>query len=113
MTTDERLASLEARINALTEANETATRQFVQARIDQWQARIDDLELQVHLGRLETTERVTALTTDLQSRWDKARRQLQDATTTTTAVAETLQTGLDKAYHELRDALMASRKQLT
>ncbi|CAN5211696.1 hypothetical protein BH09ACT12_BH09ACT12_00830 [soil metagenome] len=112
MTTDERITTLEARIDTLTEAHDAVNRQLAQARIDQWQSRIDELELQVHLGRLEATDRVTEMTAELQSRWSKARRQLQEATTTTAAVAGTLQTGLDKAYHELRDAVIASRKQL-
>lgn len=113
MTTAERIATLEARLDALAEANEEVTRQLAQAHLDQWQARIDDIEVQVHLAKLDTTDRVKDLTTDLHHRWNKVRRQLADASTTTSAVAETLQTGLDKAYRDLRDAVMASRERLS
>lgn len=113
MTTDERIAQLEARLDKLSEDQVAVMRQLTQAHIDQWQARIDDLELQVHLGRTEATDRFDALTSELQTRWSKARRQMEDASATTSSVAETLRTGLESAYKELRDALVESGKQLT
>lgn len=112
MTTDERIAALEARLDSLAEANAEVTRQLAQAHLDQWQARIDEIEVQIHLAKLEATDRVSDLTDELQNRWAKVRRQMQDATTTT-AVAESLHSGLDKAYHDLRDAVMASRQRLS
>lgn len=113
MSTDERIATLEARLDSLAEANAEVTRQLAQAHLDQWQARIDEIEVQIHLAKLEATDRVSELTDELQSRWARVRRQMQDATTTTTAVAESLHSGLDKAYHDLRDAVMASRQRLS
>ncbi|AXT84915.1 hypothetical protein C6I20_06735 [Aeromicrobium sp. A1-2] len=113
MTTDERIAQLESRLNKLSEDHAAVTRQLAQAHVDQWQGRIDDLELQVHLGATEATDRLEALTSELQTRWSKARRQMEDASSTTSAVAETLRTGVENAYKELRTALLDSRKKLT
>lgn len=113
MTTDERISHLEARLDKLSEDHAAVTRQLTQAHVDQWQARIDDLELQAHLGTAKVTDRLDALTSELHTRWTTARGQMEDASTTTSAVAETLHTGLEKAYKELRDALLESRKQFT
>ena len=113
MTTDERIAQLEKRLDKLSEDHAAVTRQLAQAHIDQWQGRIDDLELQVHLGTAEATDRIDALTSELQTRWSKARRQMEDASTTTSSVAETLRTGVENAYKDLRAALLDSRKKLS
>lgn len=112
MTTDERIAKLEARLDKLTDDHTAVTRQLAQAHVDQWQGRIDDLELQVHSGARDATDRVSALSAALQARWSKARAQMDDAGTTTSAAADNLHTGLEKAYKELRDALLESRKML-
>lgn len=112
MTTEERIAKLEARIDNLQEAHGIVTRQLAEARVDQWQARIDDLEVQIHLGAVEATDKFTALTQELQSRWSKARRQMEDVSATTSEVADTLKAGIESAYNEVRDALLESKKQL-
>lgn len=113
MTPDERIANLESRIDNLQEAHTIVARQLAQAHLDQWQGRIDDLELQVHLGVAEATDRVTLLTAELNSRWSKARQQLTNATATSTEVTDTIRTGLQSAYKDVRDALIESHKQLT
>lgn len=113
MNTEERIAKLEARIDNLQDAQLAVSRQLAEARIDQWQARIDDLEVQIHLGTAEARDKFTALSAELQNRWSKARRQVDDASATTAGVADTLKLGIEGAYNELREALLESRKQLT
>ncbi len=112
MTTDEKIAKLEARIDVLQDDQATVTRQLAEARIDQWQARIDDLEVQIHLGTLEARDRFKVLSDELQTRWSKARRQMEDASSTTAGVADTLKQGVEGAYSELRNALLESKKQI-
>ena len=112
MTSEDRIAKLEAQIDDLQEAQTKVSRHLVEARIEQWQARIDDLEVQIHLGTVEAKDRLTALSDELQSRWSTVRRQMEDASTTTTEVVDTLKSGVEGAYNELRNALLDSRKQL-
>ncbi len=112
MTTNERIVNLEARLDKLSNDHAAVTKQLVQAHVDQWQARIDNLELQVHLGTRQASDRVETLASTLQTRWSHARHQMQDASITTSAVGETLHAGLEKAYKDLRDALLDSRKML-
>lgn len=113
MTTEERIANLEARIDNLQEVHSIVSRQLAQAHVDQWQARIDDLELQIHLGAAGATDRLAGLANELNSRWSKARQQMANASATTTGVTDTIRTGLESAYKDVRDALIESRKQLT
>ncbi|MCW2784037.1 MAG: hypothetical protein JWP74_554 [Marmoricola sp.] len=113
MTTDERIATLESRIDHLQEAHRIVVGQLAQAHIDQWQGRIDDLELQVRLGTADATDRIAVLTTELNTRWRQARAQLASASATTTEVTDTIRTGLESAYKDVRDAVVESRKQLT
>ncbi len=112
MTTEERIATLEARLDTLQEAHSTVSEQLAQAHLDQWQGRIDDLELQVHLGAADATDRITALTAELDERWGKVRQHASIAGSTTSEVTETMRLGLASAYKEVRDALIESRKQL-
>jgi predicted nucleic acid-binding Zn-ribbon protein len=98
MTTEEKIAKLETRIDNLAEAHAILTHQLAQAHVEQWQARIDDLEVQLHLGTTAATDKFTALTEELQSRWTEARKQLGDARTTTNVVVDTVWAGLESAY---------------
>ena len=112
MTTDERIAKLEAQIEQLQDAQATATRELAATRIEQWQARIDDLEVQLHLGGLEAKDRLTGLSEELQTRWSQVRQQVGSASSTTAGVADTLRAGIEGAYHELRNALLESKKKM-
>jgi len=112
MTTEERITNLESRLDDLQKSHDLISEQLTQARIEQWQARIDDLELQVHLGAADARDRLDELTTELSHRWGKVRQQLSIATSTTSEVTETLRGGLETAYKNVRDALIESRKQL-
>ncbi len=113
MTTEERIANLEARLDDLQEAHSAVSRQLAQAHVDQWQGRIDDLELQVHLGAAEASDRLTALTAELDKRWSKVRQQVSRTGATTSDVTETIRVGLESAFKDVRDALIESRKQLS
>lgn len=112
MTTEQRISDLEARLDNVQEAQGIILRQLARAHVDQWQARIDELELQAHLGAAEASDRIAALSADLNGRWSKVRQQLASAGETSAEVSETLRAGLESAYRDLREALLESRKQL-
>lgn len=112
MTTEQRIADLESRLDNVLDAQAIIIRQLGRAHVDQWQARIDDLGLQAHLGTAEASDRIAALTADLNSRWSKVRRQLTTAGETSAEVSDTMRAGLENAYKDLREALVESRKQL-
>jgi predicted nucleic acid-binding Zn-ribbon protein len=113
MTTDERIAKLEAQIDKLHARQAELHKQLMKAQIDQWQGRVEDLEVQMHLGAMDSNAKLSALMGQLRSRWADARRQLEDATATASSVADTVRGGLEKAVEDLHKALLDSKAKLT
>jgi len=113
MTTEDRIAKLEAQIGELQAQQTDLRKQLARAQLDQWQGRIEDLEVQVHLGAMEASDKLTALMDQLRAKWADARRQIEESITTASSVADTVRTGLEKAFDDLRKALLESRNKLT
>ncbi len=113
MTTEERIAKLEDQLSKLQTRHAELQKQLTKAQIDQWQGRLEDLEVQMHLGAMETSDRLTALMDQLRGRWADARRQLEDAVSTATSVADTVRTGLENAFNDVRKAVLESKSKLT
>ena len=112
-TSEERIANLETQITKLQKAQNDLYAQLTKAQLEQWQGRIDDLEVQAHLGAMEANERVTALVDQLRSKWAAARSQVEGATSTTTEVVDTLRIGLQDAFGDLRKALLQTKQKVT
>lgn len=72
MSTEGRIKELEAKIDKLQATQADLNKQLAQAEIDQWQGRIEDLELQVHLEAMETNDKLRGLLDQLQRRWADA-----------------------------------------
>jgi hypothetical protein len=113
MTTDERIAHLEAQIDDLRAKLAKLHQQMSKAQIDQWQGRVEDLEVQLHLGAMETSDKVTALMGHLRSRWADARQQLEDRASTASSLADTVRAGLENAFAEVRKALLETKNRLS
>ena len=61
-------------------------KQLIKARIENWQGRIDDLEVQIHTGAVETSEKLTTKLDQLRSTWADTKKQWE-ATISTAASA--------------------------
>ncbi len=105
MTTHEDVAQLQAQIDDL-------RKQLARAQLDQWQARVENLEVQMHLEAKEATDKAFALMDQLRARWADARRQFEDSISTASSVADSVRTGLEKACEDLRTALVESKDKL-
>jgi len=77
MTTDERISKLEAQIKRLDSKEAELRSQLAKAQLDQWYARIEDLELQAHLGTMETQDRIRALMAQVRQIWQDTKRQVE------------------------------------
>jgi hypothetical protein len=78
--------------------------------LEQWQGRIDDLEVQAHLAIKEADERVGTLIADVRSRIAKGRAQARAAGATATGVADALTEGVEKAIKDIRKSLIKARE---
>jgi predicted nucleic acid-binding Zn-ribbon protein len=110
MTTDDRIAKLEAQIDKLEAKQDELRKQLTQAQLDQWYARIEDLEVQVHLGAMETSDRLSALVQQLHKRWADAKAQVDGATSAAAEVVDSARSGIERAIQDVREALLESRK---
>ncbi|CAN5432362.1 hypothetical protein BH11ACT8_BH11ACT8_05050 [soil metagenome] len=113
MTTEERIAQLESQITELDLKQAELHQQLMKSQVDQWQARFDDLQVQLHLGAMETNEHLTSLVEQLRRRWSTARKQMEGASATATEVGDTLRVGLESAFGEIRTALLASKEKVS
>ncbi len=111
MTDSDRIAKLEAQIEKLEARQSDLYEQLAEARLDQWKARLEDLEVQMHLGAMDTNERISALVQRARDRWDDAKSRLTGATAVASDVFESVRAGIDSALNDLRQALVDARKQ--
>lgn len=113
MTTDDRITQLENQLRQLHGEQADLRKQLAKAQLDQWQGRIEDLEVQMHLGAVEASDKANAQMKKLRDKWADARRQFEDSIKTASSVADTVRTGMEKALDDLRKALLESKSKLT
>ena len=105
MTTEERISRLEGQIERL-EAKETELRrQLAKAQLDQWYARIEDLELQAHLGAMETHDRVSALVAQVRNLWKETKHQVDGATHTAGEAVDEVRGRIEGLLRDVRRGL--------
>lgn len=112
MSTEDRIAKLEEQIGNLHDQQVDLRKQLTKAQLDQWQGRVDDLEVQVHLWGKQASDKATTLMGQLRGKWADSRRQFEESISTASSVSDALRTGLEKAYTDLRKALLESKSQL-
>jgi len=113
MTTEDRITQLEHQLHELRGQQADLRKQLAKAQLDQWQGRIEDLEVQMHLGAVEASDKANAQMTKLRDRWADARRQFEESIKTASSVADTVRAGLESAFDDLRKALLESKNKLT
>ncbi len=110
--TEDRIAKLEAQISKLQAQQADLRGQLAKAQLDQWRGRIDDLEVQMHLGAMDASDKLTALMHQLRDKWADARRQIDESISTASGVTDTVRTGLENAFDDLRRALLEAKSKL-
>lgn len=111
--TQDRITQLEEQIHELNDQQADLRKQLAKAQLDQWQGRIEDLEVQMHLGALDASDKATAQMDKLRARWADAKRQFEESIKTASSVADTVRAGLENAFDDLRKALLESKSKLT
>jgi chromosome segregation ATPase len=112
MMAEDRIPELETQIRKLQGQQAELRKQLIKARIEYWQGRIDDLEVQMHTGAVETSEKLTAKMDQLRHTWADTKKQWEATISTATSAADTVRTGLESAYRELRQALLEAKNKL-
>jgi chaperonin cofactor prefoldin len=102
---DEKVSALEARIDDLESQLEKLREQLVRAQLDQWAGRIEDLEVQLHLGTLELRDRLTPVVDELRNAWNATRTQVTSTSSSAGEALDTVRSGLEKAMADIRQAV--------
>lgn len=107
---DDRINALEGHIKELSAELAETRKQLAEAQLDQWKGRIDELEVQLSLGKLEAEEQMNPVLEQLRNRWLDAQRQIGGATSTAGDVFGSLRSGVESAWDDLRQAVADARK---
>jgi len=113
MTNAHDVERLEQRIHELEAQQDALQRQLQKAQLEQWEGRIDDLEVQIHLGALELGDRLDPLLEALRNRWLDAKQALNDGAGSTGDAVDALRKGLDQAMHDVRTAILDAKDAAT
>lgn len=97
---------MEAQIERLAEREADLRHQLMEAQLDQWYARIEDLEVQAHLGAMETSDRVRELLGQARSRWTEARVKVDDAKGAASDVVGSFRSGIEDLFRDIRRAIV-------
>jgi DNA repair exonuclease SbcCD ATPase subunit len=108
---DDRISQLQAQIDRLEAKQSELYEKLAEARLDQWKGRLEDLEVQVHLGAMDTNDRVSALVDKARERWNEAKAKLEGAGSVASDVGETLRKGVESAVEDVRKALLDAKAQ--
>jgi hypothetical protein len=104
---------LEQRIHELEAQQDALQQQLQKAQLEQWEGRIDDLEVQIHLGTLELGDRLDPLLDALRNRWLDAKQTLNEGASSTGDALDALRAGLDQAMRDVRTAILEARDAAT
>lgn len=112
MTTQDRINELEAQITVLRARQDELKKQLRDAEVERWQARIDDVQLQIHLAAMETSDRVRSLNDDLRHRWAEARAKADLTSEAASEGMDAVSQGIRDAYRDLKQAMLDAKKKV-
>jgi len=104
------VTQLEKRLDELEAEQASLRAELKQAQVDQWQGRVDDLEVQLHLGLLETADLLDPLLDALRNRWLDAREQIGEGSAAAGDSLVALREGVEQAMRDIRQAVDTARK---
>lgn len=73
MNNADRINALETQIKTLRTEQADLLRQQTKVEVDKWRGRIDDLEVQMHLGAMEVDEALAPVYEKLRHAWEEAK----------------------------------------
>lgn len=80
--------------------------QIAELELDQWKGRIDDLEVQLHLGAMAGRDQLNPLVEKLRNSYLDARETVTSTASTAGDVTVRLRKGLEQAMSDIRSAVL-------
>lgn len=104
--TDDRINALEDQISGLRDQIHDLQGQLAELELDQWKGRIDDLEVQLHLGAMAGRDRLAPLVEKLRNSYLDAREGVTDTASAAGDVTGRIRKGLEQAMNDIRKAVL-------
>jgi hypothetical protein len=98
-------AELEARVNDLEKQVSQLTNDLLQSQLEDWKARIDQLEVQARLGEMEARDQVSPIVEQLRNKWLDAKEQFDKTGSSAGDALATIRRGVKSAVDDLGQAL--------
>lgn len=108
MTDDEKFTALEREIADLKAQLTDVRGQLAELELDQWKARIDDLEVQMHLGAMGAMDRLGPLVERLRNSYLDARSSVSGTASAAGDATDRIRKGLESAMGDIRKAVFDS-----
>jgi hypothetical protein len=99
---------LEARVADLEKQVSDLTNDLLKGQLEDWKARIDQLEVQARLGEMEARDQVSPIVDQLRNKWLDAKEQFDKTQSAAGDALATLRSGVRNAVDDLGDALDAA-----
>ena len=99
---------LQEQVDSLQKELNQLRRQLAQAELETWRARIDDVEVQVHLASLDAQDQIQPLIDGVRNAWLDAQATLSATTDTASAGGDDIRVGLERTMRDLRQALLGA-----
>lgn len=106
--TDTRIDELERKVEDLSNRVEKLTEALADTAVENWQTRIEQLQLQAALGRMEVRDEITPVMDRLRNAFEAARSELTEVPALVGEAADDLRPALrrfETAFDEARRAL--------
>ncbi|MEW6470976.1 MAG: hypothetical protein AB1679_01780 [Actinomycetota bacterium] len=107
------LASIRTELEIETAETKAAYRDALQAQLDTWRGRIDELRVQADLAEMEARDELTRLLDDVERAYRAAQSHLDQAGDHTAETLETLRRGTRQILGDVEAALEAAAKKLS
>lgn len=105
MSNDDKIAALEQRIDELKAKLDDLQGQLAELELDQWKGRIDDLEVQMHLGAMGAMDRLAPLVERLRNSYLDARASVTGTASAAGDATDRIRKGLESAMNDIRKAV--------
>jgi hypothetical protein len=113
MADDTTIDQLQRRIDDLEQEQDALRESVAQAQLEQWEGRLEDLEVQATLGGMELRDRIEPIIEQGRQQLAEARRALDGGASTASEAAAAARKGIEQAWADLRAAFADVREIVT
>jgi hypothetical protein len=113
MSSEQTIKELRDRIDELEREQDDLRESVATVQLEQWEGRLEDLEVQARLGSMELRDRIEPILERGRSQLTEARTALNGGASTASEAAAAARAGIEQAWADLRSAFADVRDIVT